>query len=862
MSWNSPTLLRKPAMNRDSKDRADQTAKPDSSTGTSASGSPRGPGETPGAVPLALRQMLDQFPVLIQAVSVDDAMTVVFWNRECERITGYGSTEMVGNPRALHLLYPDPAYRIRKMAEWAAEAPHFRDFELTLTTRQQKRRRIAWSAISCVESGAGTNQIWCVGVDVTALGESERQVRQRDQLLTSVFRHLPDIVTLKDGAGRHLMGSSAATAAMGLSTQELKGMTNLDLVERGHPLSETLRHSALSEEATWQSGRLSQMEEVTEGSSGRQRAFDVLRVPSFGRQGQRQNMLVIRREITDQRTAATKLELAGRVLDQSTDGILIADADNRITMVNAAFTEITGYEPADALGKKPSLLSSGLHDAAFYGSLWEELNRVGRWSGEIWNRRKNGEVYPQWMSLSVLNHRSSGRVTHYVASFSDLSSRKAAEEKIALLSTQDPITGLPNRFQLGLSGNLALSQAKATNEQLALMVIDIDNFKTLNESLSHAAGDQLLREVGKRLVTAAGDRAAVGRLSGDEFLVLLPGIQGTADAAHIARNLMDGVAQPMVLRDVPVSISVSIGIAVFPGDGDTFDALFGRADAALYAAKRSGRATYQFSSPNMNQAALDRLQIESSLRRAIDENALRLEYQPLIDIASGRTVGCEALCRWDDPQRGAIPPSVFIPVAEDSGMIEALGGWVLRTATQQLRAWHDAGHPDLIMAVNLSALQFRRGVVLQQVEEALRISGIPPNRLELELTESVLLTDSEAVIATLRQLKAMGVTLSIDDFGTGYSSFAYLRRFKFDKIKIDQSFIRDLIDDADIAAIVRGMISLGLSLGLDVLAEGVESHAVAQRLRHMQCTFAQGYHFARPLRPEVFSQRLQLNLAA
>jgi diguanylate cyclase (GGDEF)-like protein len=489
--------------------------------------------------------------------------------------------------------------------------------------------------------------------------------------------------------------------------------------------------------------------------------------------------------------------------------------------------------------------------------MWQTLASQGRWTGEIWNRRKNGEVYPQWLSLSALHQRASGEITHYVAAFSDLSSRKAAEEKIAYLSTQDAITGLPNRTQVAMRSALALNHAKITSEHVALMVIDVDNFKTLNDSLSHTAGDQLLREVGQRLLQAAGERAVVGRLSGDEFLVLLPDIHGTAEAAHTARSLMDAVGEPVVLGDLPVSISISVGVAMFPGDGDTFDVLFGRADAALYAAKRGGRAAYQFANATMNEAALERLQIESALRRAVETNALRLEYQPLIQLSTGRIVGCEALCRWDDPERGSIPPGLFIPVAEDSGLIESLGGWVLKTAANQLRAWHDAGHTDLMMAVNLSARQFQRGVVLQQVEDALVESGIPPDRLELELTETVLLHDGEAVMSTLKRLKALGVKLSIDDFGTGYSSFAYLRRFKFDKIKIDQSFVRDLIDDPDNAAIVRGIISLALSLGLNVLAEGVETEAIAQRLRHLQCTYAQGYHFARPLRPEAFTQRLQ-----
>jgi len=385
--------------------------------------------------------------------------------------------------------------------------------------------------------------------------------------------------------------------------------------------------------------------------------------------------------------------------------------------------------------------------------------------------------------------------------------------------------------------------------------VDIDNFKTLNDSLGHAAGDFLLREVGQRLSQFAGGQAVVGRLSGDEFVLLQSGIKGTADAAHLAQATMDAVAQPVTFGGLPVNVSISIGVAMYPSDGDSFDTLFGRADAAMYAAKREGRAAYQFATASMNEAALERLQLEASLRLAIERESLRLEYQPLIELATGRMVGVEALCRWDDPERGAIPPGVFIPLAEDSGLIESLGRWVLLTATQQLQRWHEAGHGDLMLAVNLSARQFQRGVVLEQVEEALMVSGVNPARLELELTESVLLHDGEAVMNTLRQLKALGVALSIDDFGTGYSSFAYLRRFKFDKIKIDQSFVRDVIDDPEDAAIVRGIISLALSLGLHVLAEGVETESIAQRLRHLKCTYAQGYHFARPLRPEVLAER-------
>ncbi len=813
-----------------------------------------GPAAPAMAVPAELLQVFDTLPVLVCCLDVQGEAPILYWNRECERCSGYAAAEIVGHPGAMQLLYPEPLYLARKVADYLQQGAGFRGFEWTLTSKSAGKRRIAWSSIDVLDVGGAAR--WCLGLDITAHSESHRLLRDRDKLLSSVFRHLPDMVYLKDGDGRWLLANPTARAVLGLTEQDAYGHTNLEFADSGHPAGADLRHSALTEEATWQSGRISHVQEVVDDGHGNLRYYDVIRVPAFGRRGQRLHLLVVRRDVTDQRIAATKVELAGRVLEQSTDGIIITEASNRIIMVNAAFTEITGYQADEALGRDPRFLASGQHDKAFFTQMWTVLSEQGRWSGEIWNRRRNGEVYPQWLSLSALRQRSTDEITHYVAAFSDLSSRKAAEEKIAYLSSKDVITGLPNRAHVTMQAGLALQHAKLTNDRVALVVVDVDNFKTLNDSLGHAAGDQMLREVGARARTAVDERALVGRLSGDEFLVVLPGVHSTTEAAHAVRDLMARIGRPVAIGDLSVNVSLSAGIAMFPADGTDFDTLFGRADAAMFEAKRKGRATYQFASALMNEAAGDRLQIEAALRRAIETDALRLEYQPLVHLASGRIVGAEALCRWDDPERGAIPPGLFIPIAEDCGLIEALGGWVLTTAAKQLRRWHDAGHGELMMAVNLSARQFQRGVVLQQVEAALVASGISPERLELELTETVLLHDGEAVMATLRRLKALGIQLSMDDFGTGYSSLAYLRRFKFDKIKIDQSFVCDLIDDPDNAAIVRGIISLAQSLGLAVLAEGVETEAVAQRLRHLQCTYAQGYLFDRPLRPEAFAQRL------
>jgi diguanylate cyclase (GGDEF)-like protein/PAS domain S-box-containing protein len=808
---------------------------------------------------VAASDALDCLPMAVVALDVDDGCRILLWNRACEKLTGHAADTLLGADDAWQRLCPDTdacaGLLLRLAAGHAGER-----VEETLFFACGAQRRIGWAPWAGPDV-PGRCYRWFIlaelGAEAPAVSPQApaAQPALDPGLLQAVFAHLPDFICLKDGEGRWLLTNPAARKHLQLS-RRAQGFTDSELIGQNHPSADFLRQSALHEEAIWFSGQASRTEEVFADAHGATRFHDVLRAPTFEEDGRRRHMLVIRRDVTDLRSAATKLELAGRVLDQSTDGILIADADHRVVMVNAALCDIVGCSQEEALAQNPMALTAGQQEESVNQAIWDLLETQDKWSGEVWNRRRNGQVFPQWLTLSVLRHRATGSITHYVAAMADLSSTKAAEERIATLSTQDVVTGLSNRAQASLHATTALDRARTHGGQVALMVVDVDNFQVLNDSLGHAAGDQLLRTVAERLVAAAGPQAVVGRLGGDEFLIALPGLRHTAEAAQGARALMDAVAEPLALAEMPINVSISVGIALFPGDGDTFDALFRRADSALHVAKRGGRADYEFAMATMTDASLERLQLESALRHALDHDGLRLEYQPLVELVSGRIVGVEALCRWDDPQRGAVPPAVFIPLAEESGMIEQLGGWVLRTAALQLQALHQAGHTGLMMAVNLSARQFQRGVVLQQVEDALVQSGISPDKLELELTESVLLHDGEAVMSTLRQLKALGVKLSIDDFGTGYSSFAYLRRFKFDKIKIDQSFVRDLIDDPDNAAIVRGIISLALSLGLDVLAEGVETDAIAQRLRHLHCTYAQGYHFARPLRPQALLERL------
>lgn len=541
-----------------------------------------------------------------------------------------------------------------------------------------------------------------------------------------------------------------------------------------------------------------------------------------------------------------KLQLSAKVFESSSEAILIADADNRIVSVNRAFTEITGFPPDEVIGKNPRILSSGRHDARFYRILWDSVKERGHWQGEIWNKRKNGEVYAEFLSISAVRD-ADGRTTDYVGIFSDVTTRKLAEQRIEFFATHDPLTELPNRLlALDRFGN-ARAAAQRNGKGVAMVYVDLDNFKLVNDSAGHAVGDALLRAISERLTAAVRESDTVCRLGGDEFVLILPDVREPSEIAATATRLLEELRAPFGLEDSELVSTCSMGIAVYPDDGDDFDALLHRADMAMYHAKNAGRDTYRFFTQQMNVDASAHLQMRSALRGALERNELFLHYQPQVELATGRVNGVEALLRWRSGTLGHVPPSAFIPQAETSGLINPIGEWVLEEACRQAVAWSAAGVPPITVAVNLSALQFRRGNLEETVLGALERSGLDPSLLELEITESTLMTDTDSVLTLIRRLQAMGVRFSIDDFGTGYSSLAYLQRFRVDKLKIDQSFVRGIEHDRDNVSIVRAIVQLAGNLGMTTIAEGVESAAALAVLRDCGCTEAQGYFHARPL---------------
>ncbi|MBI5890299.1 MAG: PAS domain S-box protein [Nitrosomonadales bacterium] len=568
-------------------------------------------------------------------------------------------------------------------------------------------------------------------------------------------------------------------------------------------------------------------------------------------------MMAIFRDISERKKTEAALRQSATVFENSHDGITITDLDGRILAVNRAFLKITGYSEAEVLGQNPRILHSGRQSRDFYQDMWANIKQAGYWHGEIWNRRKNGEIYPEWLTISAVKN-AEGQTTHYVGTFSDLSQIKQSEERAEHLAHYDPLTDLPNRLLVLSHLNHVLTRAQRHHRHVGVLYLDLDRFKNINDSLGYPVGDELLVKLTERLTMHMRSEDMLARLGGDEFLLVLEYMEVPEDAAIVARSLLELLTQAFALSgEQEIFIGASIGISVFPNDGSNADQLIQYADAAMHQAKQQGRNTFQFYTDSLTRASGRHLELETRLRHAITANQLRVYYQPQVDIATGHIVGAEALVRWQDPERGLIPPVDFIPLAEETGLIGAIGEWVLKEACLQGVRWIDAGLPFLTLAVNLSPHQFMRGSIVDTVSKILAETGFPADRLELELTESALMQQEENAVRMLHLLRALDIRLAIDDFGTGYSSLSYLKRFPLDILKIDKSFVDDIPfhqDDMEIAATI---IAMGHSLGFKVLAEGVETKEQLDFLQSKGCDMYQGYLTSPPLPPAQFEKLLE-----
>ncbi|MCL1861175.1 MAG: EAL domain-containing protein [Proteobacteria bacterium] len=552
----------------------------------------------------------------------------------------------------------------------------------------------------------------------------------------------------------------------------------------------------------------------------------------------------------------SNLRLYSTLFNSAAEGMVITDANTRILIANPAFTAITGYSAEEIQSRSPSMLSSGRHTRTFYNDMWKTLERCGKWQGEIWNRRKSGERYPEWLSIAVV-YDEKGNAAHYIGVFSDITERKKNEAHIQHLSLFDPLTNLPNRLLMREKLNEAISQSqRVDNRHTAVLFANLDRFRNINDTLGNELGDALLQQVAERSQSMLRTTDTVSRLGSDEFVFILPDIGQPQDAAGIARKLLACIGHPYLLGGHNITITASIGIALSESDGITAAELLRNADAAMSRAKEDGRNNFRFYSADMNVTTLGDLLLENQLRNAIEHNELELFYQPKVDSSTGILKGAEALLRWRHPEYGTIPPSRFIHLAEESGLIVPIGAWVLRTACRQIREWREAGLPVVPVAVNLSAQQFLQSDLLAQVSDSLEAAGIEPELLELELTESILMRNVDRTVDILSCLRRMGVSLSIDDFGTGYSSLSYLKQFEVNFLKIDRSFVAGIQGMDTGGSIAIAIIGLAHALGLKVVAEGVETDEQSCFLLEHGCDIFQGYLFSRPVPASDFAQNL------
>jgi diguanylate cyclase (GGDEF)-like protein/PAS domain S-box-containing protein len=562
-------------------------------------------------------------------------------------------------------------------------------------------------------------------------------------------------------------------------------------------------------------------------------------------------------DISDIKRNEQHLQQAAAVFENTSEGVIVTDADSRIIMVNRAFVNITGYEASESIGNTPSMLSSGRHDACFYQVMWSTLKAVGHWQGEVWNRRKSGEVFPELLSISAIKNEK-GKINQYVGVFSDILKLKNTEIELEFLAHHDPLTKLPNRRLLLSRIQHCIDKAERDENQLVVLMLDLDRFKDINDSFGHLAGDQLLQQVAERLKSILRGADTVSRLGGDEFTIMLEDINQPEAAGRVATEIIEQFKAPWQLPcGIEVRIGVSVGIALYPSHGNSPEELMQQADIAMYKAKNEGRNCFKYFSEELTRIARERMDIEVRLRQAIDNNELRVYFQPQVNIADGRIVGAEALVRWHTASGEIIPPMNFIPIAEESGLISVIGAWVLKETCLIGQRWKNAGMPELRLAVNVSPNQFLYCDIFETVAETLIETGFPAHCLELEITESTLMMRESKAIEILAQLHLLGIHLAIDDFGTGYSSLAYLKLFPVDVLKIDKSFIDNIPDSSDDMEIAATIIAMAKTLRMKVLAEGVETALQLAFLKENNCDIYQGYLTSEPLPAEDFEQFLK-----
>ncbi|MFC3034487.1 EAL domain-containing protein [Pseudoalteromonas fenneropenaei] len=675
-----------------------------------------------------------------------------------------------------------------------------------------------------------------LGVFAFRLRDAKRTAEQDSSTLKAIFNAFDDYLLFTDDKQRVLSANQKVYAEF---AGEVVGKQLVELMQ--FPTRWRIQLDSIEET------------ELTIGS--RTFPVEVRCEPVVTKLGQQQGVLYIIRDITQRVAAERELRLASTVFATTNEGVLVSDKHNRIQLVNRAFTEITGFVPDEVLGQTPDLFSSGRHDTAYFTQLYDMLHKQGHWEGEIWNRRKNGDIYPSWLSVSAV-FAVDGEIEMYVALFNDITSRKKNEQLMWQQANFDNLTGLANRHHYHNKFDQEIQRAQRDGTRLAICFIDLDRFKAVNDTLGHHIGDLLLIEAANRIQACTRSSDTVARLGGDEFALLLPDINSISDIEKVATKVLKALNSPFNLEGHEAFVSGSMGITLYPDDGSDRKVLLRNADSAMYKAKEHGRDCFQFYTSAMHEHAKARSKLEGALHKALVNRELSVVYQPIVAV-DGRTFGCEALMRWHSPLLGAVSPNDFIPVSEELGLIVAMGEWVLYQACADAKNWVTQYGTDFFVTVNVSSTQFKRQDVSSLVAKVLRDTGLPAANLTIEITETVLADNSVYILQQLQTLRAMGVELAIDDFGTGYSSLSYLKRFPLTKLKIDREFIRDLPDDQEDCALVSAIISMASNLNLKVVAEGVETAEQLALLASLQCTYTQGYLHSKPLSSSEFSYYLK-----
>jgi diguanylate cyclase (GGDEF)-like protein/PAS domain S-box-containing protein len=793
-----------------------------------------------------LAMVVEQSPAAIMIANLRGRIEYV--NDMFVEMTGYARDEAIGKPATLLDASGESDGAYREMHEailanrtWRGELPG-----------RRRDGRIFWerAIVAPIRDPDGdTTHVMAIGEDITELRGLMARLQESENRFRGAMTVMAEGLAVLSRDGVCYFANRAAAAILrhperGLQRLEARRLPVQFLDPEGDAMPSPLENGRLMA-ALCARRELRNRVVGLRFRDGAVRWLEVSTSPLRTDEGQ-PRMVATFSDITERRESEEKSRLAFEAIRHSGEGIVMTDADRRIISANPAFEAMTGYAAAEVIGKTSEILFANHQQEGFLDEMRRSLDSAGHWQGEVWSRRRNGEVYPEWLGISAVRE-ADGRARYYVHIFSDMTERKAAQKRIEFLAHHDPLTELPNRLLLRDRMAQAMARASRTRTRAALMFLDLDRFKKINDSLGHPVGDALLKAIAERLKGCVRESDTISRQGGDEFIIVLGDVRDSEAVARVADKIHQLMGQPFAVGNHSLITSFSIGVALFPDDGEDFDALLQKADTAMYHAKEAGRNSHRFFTEQMNLQVVEHMTLETRLRHALDKGEFVLHYQPQLDLQERAIVGIEALVRWNSPENGLVPPAKFIPVAEESGLIVHIGAWVLREACRQAKAWQHAGLPPLVVAVNLSAIQFRRLDLVNTVIDALVLSDLDSQWLELELTESILLQDTEATLDTVRRLKALGLKLSVDDFGTGYSSLAYLKRFAVDKLKIDRSFVRDLLTDPDDAAIVRAIIQMAHSLKLKTIAEGVESEELCNLLSLFRCDEVQGYWLARPL---------------